>query len=75
MRLGTSSPLKHDSAEEWAKNQAALGCRSVVFPLRYYVEKMNSLDADMPVILEHLNTDEEYIKYMAYLKEVLNGIH
>lgn len=45
------------------------------FPLRYYVEKMNSLDADMPVILEHLNTDEEYIKYMAYLKEVLNGIH
>ncbi|MBR3081864.1 MAG: sugar phosphate isomerase/epimerase, partial [Clostridiales bacterium] len=33
MRLGTSSPLKHDSAEEWAKNQVALGCRSVVFPL------------------------------------------
>ena len=44
------------------------------FPLRYYVQKMNSLDPDMPVILEHLNTDEEYIQYMNYLKEVLYGI-
>ena len=44
------------------------------FPLRYYVQKMSALDPDMPVILEHLNTDEEYIKYMGYLKEVLNGI-
>ena len=33
MRLGTSSPLMHNSAEEWAKNQTALGCRAVVFPL------------------------------------------
>ena len=44
------------------------------YPLRYYVSKMNSLDKDMPIILEHLNTDEEYITYMNYLKEVLNGI-
>jgi len=44
------------------------------YPLRYYVEKMNSIDPDMPIILEHLNTDEEYIRYMNYLKEVLNGI-
>ena len=33
MRLGTSSPLSHLTAEEWAKNQIALGCRAVVFPL------------------------------------------
>ena len=44
------------------------------FPLRYYVEKMNGIDKDMPVILEHLNSDEEYIHYMNYLKEVLYGI-
>ena len=67
MRLGTSSPLAHGSAEEWAPGKGE-------FPLRYYVEKMNSIDPDMPVILEHLNTDEEYIHYMNYLKEVLNGI-
>ncbi len=45
------------------------------FPLRYYVEKMNAIDPDMPVILEHLNTDEEYLKYLGYLKEVLNGLY
>ena len=39
------------------------------FPLRYYVEKMNEIDPDMPVILEHLNTDEEYIHYLDYLKK------
>ncbi len=36
---------------------------------------MNALDRDMPMILEHLNTDDEYIKYMGYLKEELNGLY
>ncbi|MBO4864658.1 MAG: sugar phosphate isomerase/epimerase [Eubacterium sp.] len=45
------------------------------FPLRYYVEKMNEIDPDMPVILEHLDTDEEYLKYMGYLKEELSGLY
>ncbi len=45
------------------------------FPLKYYVTKMNEIDSDMPVILEHLNTDNEYIQYMGYLKEVLNGLY
>ena len=44
------------------------------YPLRYYAETMNGIDPDMPVILEHLNTDDEYIRYMNYLKEVLYGI-
>ncbi len=45
------------------------------FPLRYYAEKMHAIDPEMPVILEHLNTDEEYLKYLAYLKEVLHGLY
>ena len=45
------------------------------FPLRHYVSKLNEIDPDMPVILEHLNTDEEYIRYMDYLKEELNGLY
>ena len=44
------------------------------YPLKAYVQKMSELDPDMPVILEHLNTDEEYIRDMGYLKEVLNGV-
>jgi sugar phosphate isomerase/epimerase len=45
------------------------------FPLRHYAEKMHEQDPDMPIILEHLDTDEQYIKHMNYLKEVLNGLY
>ncbi|MBO4399054.1 MAG: sugar phosphate isomerase/epimerase [Lachnospiraceae bacterium] len=45
------------------------------FPLRHYVKKLHALDPDMPVILEHLNTDEQYLKYMAYLKGELHGLY
>lgn len=45
------------------------------FPLRYYVTKMHEIDPDMPVILEHLTTDEEYIRFLTYLKEELNGLY
>lgn len=34
MRLGTSSPLKHDTPEEWAQNQLKLGSSAVVFPVQ-----------------------------------------
>ena len=34
MRLGTSSPLRHETPEEWAQNQVRLGCRTVVFPVQ-----------------------------------------
>ncbi|MCR5790448.1 MAG: sugar phosphate isomerase/epimerase [Lachnospiraceae bacterium] len=33
MRIGISSPLKHESPAEWAEKMTALGCRSVVFPV------------------------------------------
>ncbi len=45
------------------------------FPLRYYAGRIDELDHDMPMILEHLNTDEEYTKYMGFLKEELNGLY
>lgn len=45
------------------------------FPLRYYIERMNEIDPEMPVILEHLSTDEEYLKYMDYLKTELHGLY
>ena len=44
------------------------------FPLKHYVSRMNEVDREMPMILEHLNTDEDYIKYMGYLKKELNGL-
>ena len=39
--------------------------------LKYYVDKMNEIDNEMPIILEHLNSDEDYIKYMNYLRTIL----
>ena len=45
------------------------------FPLRHYVQRMSGIDADMPVILEHLSSDEDYVKYAGYLKEELNGLY
>ncbi len=45
------------------------------FPIRYYAEKMHEIDPDMPMILEHLSTDEDYLKYLAYLKEELHGLY
>ena len=36
---------------------------------------MNEINPDMPMILEHLSTDEDYLKYISYLKEELNGLY
>ena len=62
MRLGTSSPLKHTTPGEWADNQIKLGCRTVVFPVQ---------SNESESILEHLDSDDEYIRYMKYLQKVL----
>ena len=62
-------------AEQYTIRLEECGPGDGEFPLRHYVEKMNQIDPDMPVILEHLNTDEQYIKYMGYLKEELNGLY
>lgn len=45
------------------------------FPLRHYAKRLNELDTDMPLILEHLDSDEEYVKYLGYLKEELHGLY
>lgn len=45
------------------------------FPLRFYAKKLNELDSDMPIILEHLDTDDEYLEYLGFLKEELDGLY
>lgn len=62
-------------AEQYTFRLEECGPGDGEFPLRYYVEKMNAIDPEMPVILEHLTTDEQYIKYLTYLKEQLNGLY
>ena len=43
--------------------------------IKHYAQKMSEIDADMPIILEHLDTDDQYIKHINYLKEVLDGLY
>ncbi len=49
--------------------ECAPGCGE--FPLEYYVSKMDAIDHDMPIILEHLSSDDDYRKYMRYLQDRL----
>lgn len=39
MRLGLSSPLKHENPKQWAKLHKSLGCGCVNFPLNCYADK------------------------------------
>lgn len=50
--------------------ECAPGCGE--FPLAYYIKKMDEIDKDMPIIVEHLETDEDYIKYLKYVQGLVN---
>lgn len=43
--------------------------------IRHLIETATSYDKDMPFIIEHLNTDEEYLDSIRYVKELINQIH
>lgn len=46
-------------------------CGEGDFPLLHYLRRMEALDPDMPVIIEHLRTDEEYLASLRYVTELL----
>lgn len=39
--------------------------------LKYLIDKGSSFSEDMPFIIEHLNTDEEYLNRAAYIKSLM----
>lgn len=39
--------------------------------IRYLIEKGQSFDQDMPFIVEHLDTEEEYLSSIAYIKTLM----
>lgn len=40
------------------------------FNLKNYIDRLDEVDADMPVIIEHLKVEEEYIKAVRYLQNL-----
>lgn len=50
--------------------ECAPGCGE--YPLEYYMAKIEETDSEMPVILEHLDTDDEYKKYLKVIQDLSN---
>ena len=41
--------------------------------IKYYIEKATSYNPDMPMIIEHLNTDEEYLRSVKYVQNLITN--
>lgn len=52
--------------QEFTFNLRECACGEGVFPLERYAQLAHEADPDMPMIIEHLGADEEYIASMAY---------
>lgn len=55
-------------AKEFTLQLKEVACGEGGLNLEYYVERANQLDSEMPMIIEHLHTDEEYIASMEYVQ-------
>ena len=53
--------------------ECAPGCGE--YPLGHYMKKMNEIDSEMPIIVEHLDTDEEYKKYLKVVQRVAESMN
>lgn len=48
-------------------------CGEGVFNIEKYVDLIDKYDKDMPLIIEHLSSDEEYVKNIKYVRERLKA--
>ncbi len=55
-------------AGEFTLQLKEVGCGEGSLNLEYYVERANRIDTEMPMIIEHLSTDEEYIASLKYVQ-------
>ena len=55
-------------ANEFTLQLKEVACEAGELNLNYYVEHANRIDLEMPMIIEHLHTDEEYIASMEWVK-------
>ena len=51
-------------------NLKELACGEGGFNLENYIREIDALDKKMPVIVEHLHTEEEYVKALKYVVEL-----
>lgn len=46
-------------------------CGEGIFPLEYYVELADRADSEMPMIIEHLDSDDAYLQSVRYVRQRL----
>ena len=65
MYLGISSSLQHSSPEECA-------CGEGTLDINLYAQLSTAENPRMPMIIEHLTTDDEYVASVKYVKDRLS---
>ena len=68
MRLGLSSPLAHENADQWAKQMKDLGCGAVVFPLNH-----TASDAEIADYVDAAHREDLLIAEVGIWKNVLSA--
>ena len=48
-------------------------CGKGGFNLKNYIDRLDELDENMPVIIEHLNSEEEYLEGIQYINSLKDG--
>lgn len=59
--------------QEFTFNLRECACGEGTFCLERYAELASRLDPDMPMIIEHLHSDEDYVNSVGYVKERLKA--
>lgn len=57
--------------EDYTFQLQECACGEGILDIEHYVDLANSIRPDMPMIIEHLNTDEEYANSVAYVRQKL----
>lgn len=58
--------------QEFTFRLSECACGEGSFPLEAYARLADLMDPDMPMIIEHLRSDDEYIASMKYVKNRLS---
>lgn len=57
--------------EELTFQLEEVSCGQGTFNIAKYMSLAHAVNPDMPMIIEHLNTDEEYVNSLAYVKKIM----
>lgn len=57
--------------EDYTFQLRECGCGEGIIDISHYAKLATACDRDMPMIIEHLSSDEAYVKSMKYVRRIL----